>query len=167
MVTNQAYLFLIFIVNGIVIGILFDFFRILRKTFHTSDSITYIEDLLFWIITGILILYSIFTFNNGEIRLFMFLAIILGVIGYILLFSSYVIKINVIIINFLKNIIIKIFGILSIPFKYIYMIIKKILFKPFSFIIINIRKNSINLYKNIINISKNNKKIENNAKNQN
>ena len=67
MVTNQAYLFCIFIINGIIIGVLFDFFRILRKTFKTSDLITYIEDSLFWILTGIIILYSIFVFNNGEI----------------------------------------------------------------------------------------------------
>ena len=65
MVTNQAYLFCIFIINGIIIGILFDFFRILRKTFKTSDLITYIEDSMFWILTGIIILYSIFVFNNG------------------------------------------------------------------------------------------------------
>lgn len=165
MVTNQAYLFLIFIANGIIIGILFDFFRILRKAFKTSDMITYIEDLLFWVLTGIIMLYSIFSFNNGEIRLFMFLAIAIGVLVYILLFSAYVIKINVTIINFLKNIIMKIFDFLSIPFKYLYKIIEKIFFKPISFIIINIRKNSTNLYKNIIKISNNNKKIENNAKN--
>ena len=165
MVTNQAYLFLIFIANGIIIGILFDFFRILRKTFKTSDIITYIEDLLFWILTGFVILYSIFTFNNGEIRLFMFLAIAIGIITYILLFSSYVIKINVIIINFLKNTVIKIFNFLSIPFRFFYRIIKKVFFKPISFIIINIRKNSTNLLKKVIKISNNNKKIENNVKN--
>ena len=165
MVTNQAYLFLIFIVNGVIIGILFDFFRILRKSFKTSDVITYFEDLLFWILTGIIILYSIFTFNNGEIRLFIFLAIAIGVITYMLLFSSYVIKVNVLIIKFLKNIIIKIFNFLSIPFKFIYKFTKKIFFKPVSFIIINIRKNSTNLFKKVIKISNNNKKIENNVKN--
>ena len=95
MVTNQAYLFCIFIINGIIIGILFDFFRILRKTFKTSDLITYIEDSLFWILTGIIILYSIFVFNSGEIRFFIFFGIILGVFLYMLLFSSYIIKINV------------------------------------------------------------------------
>ena len=81
MVTNQAYLFLIFIANGIVIGILFDFFRISRRVVKTGDLMTYIEDLIFWILTGSIILYSIFVFNNGEIRLFMFLAIIIGVIS--------------------------------------------------------------------------------------
>ena len=82
MVSNQFYLFLIFITNGILIGIFFDFFRILRKSFQTSDAITYIEDLLFWILTGFSVLYYIFVFNDGEIRLFMFLAIAIGVSFY-------------------------------------------------------------------------------------
>ena len=165
MVTNQAYLFLIFILNGLIIGILFDFFRILRKSFKTSDIVTYIEDLLFWILAGIIILYSIFTFNNGEIRLFMFLAIVMGVIIYMFLFSSYVIRVNVAIIKFLKNITIKIFSFLSMPFKFIYKITKKIFFKPISFIIINIRKFSTNLFKKVIKISNTNNKIQNNVKN--
>ena len=92
MVTNQAYLFLIFIANGIVIGILFDFFRISRRVVKTGDLMTYIEDLIFWILTGSIVLYSIFVFNNGEIRLFMFLAIIIGIISYMLLFSSYAVS---------------------------------------------------------------------------
>ena len=120
MVTNQAYLFLIFILNGILIGLLFDFFRILRKSFKTKDMITYIQDIIFWILTGFIILYSTFTFNNGEIRIFMFIAILLGIIFYMTLISSYVIKINVTIINFIKNIIVKITDIILMPFKLIY-----------------------------------------------
>ena len=130
MVANQAYLFLIFTLDGIIIGILFDFFRILRKTIKTKDFVTYIQDCLFWILTGLLILYSIFTFNNGEIRLYLFLAIIIGIILYILIASHYIIKINVLIINLLKKI-------LKIPFN----VFKKIFFKPISFCIINIKKN--------------------------
>ena len=37
MVANQANLFLIFTINGILIGLLFDIFRILRKKFKTSN----------------------------------------------------------------------------------------------------------------------------------
>ena len=165
MVTNQAYLFSIFIANGFIIGILFDFFRILRKVFKTSDFITYIEDLLFWILTGSIMLYSIFVFNNGEIRLFMFLAIIIGVIIYMILLSSHVIKVNVMIINILKKILLKIFAVIVIPLKFICKIIKKKFLRQISFIIINIRKNSTNLSQNIIKILKINKKIENNVKN--
>lgn len=160
MVENQLELFLIFITNGIIIGILFDIFRVLRKTFKTNDLVTYLEDILFWILTGIIVLYSIFTFNNGEIRLFMFIAIFIGAVIYLFLFSSYFIKINVTILNILKNIILKIIKIIEIPFKYICMFIRKIFFKPISFIIINLRKNSTNLYKHFIKNIKKPKKLE-------
>ena len=158
MVTNQAYLFLIFMVNGIIIGILFDFFRILRKSFKTADLITYIEDILFWILTGIILLYSIFVFNNGEIRLFMFLAVILGTIIYMLIASKYVIKINVTIITFVKKI-------LLVPINFIAKILRKIFFKPISFVIINIKKISTNLCKNTYNNLKNIKFKKNSVKN--
>ena len=161
MIINQVYLFFIFIANGVIIGILFDFFRILRKSFKTSDIVTYFEDLLFWILTGFSILYFIFVFNNGEIRLFMFLGIAVGITLYMLIFSSFFIKINVTILTFLKKVVTKIIEILLIPFKFI----KKLFFKPISFIFINIRKSSTNLYNNFIKITKKNKKIENNVKN--
>ena len=151
MIENQAYLFGIFVINGIVIGLLFDFFRILRKSFKTNDFITYIEDILFWILAGIILLYSIFIFNNGEIRLFMFLAVLLGIIIYILSISSYIIKINVKIINCIKFIIIKIWNIISIPFTYIIKILRKLSFRPISFIIINIKKFSIDYSKKLFN----------------
>ena len=91
MVTNQAYIFLIFVLNGIIIGIVFDFFRILRISFKTKDFVTYIEDFVFWCITGMILLYSIFIFNNGEIRFFMFLGVIIGIMLYMLMVSKYII----------------------------------------------------------------------------
>lgn len=158
MVSNQAYLFLVFIINGIVIGLLFDFFRISRKVFNTNDMMTYIEDILFWILAGATVLYSIFIFNNGEMRLFMFLAILLGAFAYMVLISSHIIKINVKIINLIK----KIVGILAFPLKVIYQLIHKIFFKPIHFLFINVRKNFTNfgtkIYKKEKNIVKNWKK---------
>ena len=93
MVQNQAYLFLVFSLTGVVIGVLFDFFRILRRSIKTSNTITYMEDILFWILTGILILYSIWFFNNGEIRIFIFLGIIVGILLYIFTLSNIIVKI--------------------------------------------------------------------------
>ena len=96
---NQALLFVIFVINGILIGILFDIFRVLRKSFKTSDIITYIEDIMFWIGAGVLTLYFIFCYNNGEIRFFIFLGIILGISIYILTISKYFMKVSIIIIS--------------------------------------------------------------------
>ena len=133
MVTNQANLFLIFVLNGIIIGFIFDFFRILRISFKTKDFVTYIEDFLFWVITGIILLYSIFIFNNGEIRFYMFLGVIIGIVLYILLISKYIIKINVSIIKIIKKIVI-------VPTKFLCNIIKKIIFRPISIFFNKIRK---------------------------
>ena len=74
--TNQLYVFTIFIITGILTGVLFDIFRIFRKSFLTPDWLTRIEDILFWLLTGLLILYTIFNFNNGEIRFYLFLGIV-------------------------------------------------------------------------------------------
>lgn len=151
MVTNQALLFLIFIINGILIGLLFDFFRISRRVISTNNIMTYIEDILFWILTGFIILYSVFIFNNGEIRLFMFLGIIIGTILYMVFVSSYIIKINIKIINILK----KILDIILTPFIFIYKKIRKIFMKPITFLFINFR----NIFTNFNIKSNKNKKI--------
>ena len=140
MVTNQAYLFFVFILNGIAIGLLFDFFRIIRKVFQTRDYITYLEDILFWILTGFMILASAFIFNNGQLRFFMFLAIIVGAIIYMIFISSYVIKINIKMIMILK----KILGIISVPFQMIGHLLGKTFLNPVHFLFINIRKSFTN-----------------------
>ncbi len=147
---NQAYLFLIFVINGLLIGILFDIFRILRKSFKTSDFITYIEDIIFWILTGILTLYFIFYYNNGEIRFYIFLGIILGTLIYMLTISKYIIKFSVTIITFFKDIIIKASKIILYPLKLVITILKKLFFRPISFICINFKKT---LIKNKLQIS--------------
>ena len=159
---SQAYLFLIFCINGLLIGLLFDFFRILRKSFKTPDFVTYIEDIVFWFLTGLIILYSIFTFNNGELRGYIFIAIFIGIIIYILTLSKYIIKLNVTIINFIKLILSKIINILIFPFKIFLNLLKKVFFKPVRFIYINIHKKMTNISKNIqIKINSGKKTIKN------
>lgn len=155
MIVSQANLFLIFTVDGILIGLLFDVFRILRKSFKTADIVTYIEDIMFWILTGIIILYSIFAFNNGEIRLFMFLGLILGIAFYLLLFSRYIIKASVTVINIIKKCVVQICKILAYPIKIIYRIISK----PIKICVINIGK----VYRQIFSKSKS-EKVTNKSK---
>ena len=120
MVQNQAYLFLVFSLTGVAIGVLFDFFRILRRTIKTANIITYIEDILFWVLTGILILYNIWYFNNGEIRVYMFLGIILGVLIYMSTLSNIVVKL-------FTRILGTIIKVLELPFKTIIAVFRKII----------------------------------------
>ena len=115
MIINQVVIFLIFILNGTLIGFLFDIFRIIRKTFKTKDIITYLEDILFWILTGLSIIYFVFNFSDGEIRGYMFMGIISGIAIYILTLS----KIIIIVCNYLLNKIIRIVEIILLPIKFL------------------------------------------------
>ena len=154
---NQAYIFTIFILNGFLIGILFDIFRVLRKSFKTSDIITYIEDIVFWILTGVSLLFTIFRFNNGELRAYIFVGILLGILIYMLLFSKTFIKISVSIINTIQKVFVTI---IINPIKYIMGILRKLIFRPISFVFINIRKIMSKIKINLIKTYKKPKKLQ-------
>lgn len=120
---DQLYTFICFLFTGFIIGILFDIFRILRKSFKNLDFITYIQDVIFWILTGALLLYSIFTFNNGELRSYIFVGIVLGIILYMLIFSNFIIKLTTKLINILKKVI-------AYPLRKIYSFINTKIARP-------------------------------------
>lgn len=154
-IAMQLYSLVIFVICGIAIGIFFDIFRILRRAFKTPNIITYIEDIIFWIFSGVFFLFILFKFNNGQIRSYVVIGLLIGILLYMLTISKYFIKVSVTIINFVKKII-------TYPIKLIFNIFKKIL-KPFSFVVINIRKYFANLYNKIINLDKKIRKIEKNT----
>ncbi len=152
-VLEQLHSFAIFILVGFLIGLLFDFFRISRKTFKTSDLITSIEDVLFWILSGLLTLFTIFKFNNGDIRIYIILGIFIGIAIYMLIFSKIVINTLVKIIIFIKRIISHLLKICSYPIQFILKLLK-ILFKPIK----NLQKAISNKTKKMLKIKKNQNK---------
>lgn len=150
-ILSQLYSLLIFTITGIIIGVFFDIFRILRRSFKTPDIITYIEDILFWIFTGIFFIMVLFKFNNGEIRSYVLLGLLFGIMIYMLIISKYFIKINIAIIKIIKKVV-------SYPIKIILKIIK-----PLTFIVINIRKIIVDIFNKILKTTKKYKKIEKNT----
>ena len=48
---TQGQIFILFFLLGIVIGSIYDIFRVIRKNFKTSDFVTQIEDIIFLIIS--------------------------------------------------------------------------------------------------------------------
>ena len=126
---------IIFAMTGIVIGVLFDIFRVIRKSFKTPDFVTYIEDIIFWILAGIILLFTIFTFNNGEIRVYIFIGLILGLCLYILTLSKHFIKINVTMLQFVKKI-------LYTPILAVLKFITKFIINPTTYLIEKLKENT-------------------------
>lgn len=114
-IAEQTQVFIIFVIVGIIISFLFDIFRILRKVYKFSNMLIYMQDILFWLLTGIIILQAIFKFNSGDIRIFLFLGIFFGVFIYISLFSIYVIKIGSFILKLINTLIRKLINVFKVP----------------------------------------------------
>lgn len=114
-IAEQTQIFIIFVIVGIIISFLFDIFRIFRKVYKFSNMLIYMQDILFWLLTGIIILQAIFKFNSGDIRIFLFLGIFVGVFIYISLFSIYVIKIGSFILKLINTLIRKLINVFKAP----------------------------------------------------
>ena len=87
-VFTQEQVFLFFFIIGAFIANLFDFFRVIRKVFQTADLITLLEDIIFIILSGTLIVLGIINLNSGEVRLFLFIGIFFGMVIYFLTLSN-------------------------------------------------------------------------------
>lgn len=148
---EQLFCLIAFTATGIVIGVLFDIFRILRRSFKTADWLTTLQDILFWILAGFVILFSIFKFNNGEIRSYIFVGIALGVLIYMLTLSKYIVRYSVIIIKFIKKII-------SYPVNLILEIFNFLLIKPIKLLMHKIFTFFKKIFQNITKIIKKKKK---------
>lgn len=123
---TQGQIFILFFLLGIVIGSIYDIFRVIRKNFKTSDFVTQIEDIIFLIISGILILCFILKFCIGEIRFYVFIAIFLGILLYFLTISKpYVIILNIVV-KFCKKILSFFVNLIKIPYIFIKRHIKKL-----------------------------------------
>ena len=89
MAFEQIKIFTIFLVLGLIISILFDIFRILRKNIKTNYLFTSIEDFIYIFIVGFLFFKSLIIFCNGNIRFYIFLAFFIGIITYILTIKNF------------------------------------------------------------------------------
>lgn len=92
MIQNQVYVFLWSILTGAILALIFDFFRAMRKCGKDNLLIVCLQDVLYLIIAAFVIIMSSFITNDGELRGYMFLGYLLGVIFYLLLLSRIVVK---------------------------------------------------------------------------
>lgn len=153
---SQVGLFLIYISSGILICLLFDIFRALRRSIKTIDIITYIEDIIFWIIVSSFLMFLIFTLNSGNIRFYIFLALFIGGLLYYCTISKYFLNFSTKIFTLLKKIIKKLILLLLIPVKIFMKMNKKII----CFLCINLQ-NMSKIFKKFPKILKKEKTLSN------
>lgn len=85
---------------GAAIGLLYDFFRILRVRLRLP-LLGSVLDLLFWLaVTAAIFVYAVAA-GNGEVRIYMLLSILGGAVLYFLLLSRWALKLGYLLADFL------------------------------------------------------------------
>ncbi|WP_368489140.1 spore cortex biosynthesis protein YabQ [Clostridium sp. BJN0013] len=132
-IEDQIRLIIFSIMAGIITGILFDFYRLIRGYSNLSRIIMFIEDTLFWIFTAIVVFVFLLYTNYAYMGIYAYILLAVGIYIYMKFFSNVFIKFHK-----------RLFKVLGRTFR----IIINILWYPFQYIIYNIiRKNKKN-YKN-------------------
>ncbi|HHV99946.1 MAG TPA: spore cortex biosynthesis protein YabQ [Clostridiaceae bacterium] len=122
-VENQVYVFLWSIAGGALIALIYDLFRIKRKTIKTGIVAIYFEDLIYWIIVAVVMFAVVYHSNEGEIRGFIFIGTILGVTLYALLLSKIITKFVIFTIRLILRVLKKLWEIIIFPFKLIFKVL--------------------------------------------
>jgi spore cortex biosynthesis protein YabQ len=120
--SSQAYAFLCTAAGGMAIALLYDIFRIFRKTVRTGILAAYIQDLLYWLIVAVIMFMTIYYSNDGELRAYLFLGAFLGVLLYALMFSRIVMDSSMFIVRMAVKLFRFIFLAISYPIRLIFKI---------------------------------------------
>lgn len=118
-VESQAYIFLLTMYGGVLIGFVYDLYRIFRYFSKPKKIATLVEDLIFWIIVSIIALATLIFSNWGELRGYVFLGFICGALIYTKLLSKPVITLMVYLVRLFVGLLKYIINILTYPFRFI------------------------------------------------
>lgn len=106
-IIKEAGLFLDSLFTGLVIMVLYDILRLLRRIVRHNDIIVGIEDFLFWSLAGMGIFALIYSENDGRIRWFIIVGICIGTWVYAKSFGTFLVKYTAKLINRIINMVLK------------------------------------------------------------
>ncbi|MBM7694552.1 spore cortex biosynthesis protein YabQ [Peribacillus deserti] len=87
--TTQFYTLLSIIGMGCCFGAALDTYNIFLNRSKRSSWVVFINDFLFWIIQGLITFYVLFLVNEGELRFYLFLALVCGFAAYQALLKNF------------------------------------------------------------------------------
>lgn len=128
--STQATVFLISVITGGIVSLIYDLFRIIRIAINHNTAVTVVEDILYSLMAFAVVISFFMAFNNGIFRLYLATGIVLGFILCHYTLGALIIIQARLIIRLIKLI----FKIILTPFAFIYKIICKFLKKLFIFL---------------------------------
>lgn len=124
-ISTQFNLLFFSILAGVITGVLFDLYRVFRGLENPNIVVTFLEDTLFWILTGIIVFIFLLSTNYAYMREYVYIAIAAGVFLYMALLSKYFIKVQYTVIKTTTKFIRITFNFLSYPLQLLFYRIKR------------------------------------------
>lgn len=128
-IINELRFFLNSILWGVILLVIYDVFRIIRKIIKHNGFFIAIQDIIYWVVCSILIFNMMYEQNNGIIRAFAVLAVVIGMLLYHGSVSNMVVDFISMVINkvihFVNLVIGTTINTILWPFKFIFKKIKR------------------------------------------
>ncbi|QJD85868.1 spore cortex biosynthesis protein YabQ [Cohnella herbarum] len=109
---------------GLVMGLVFDVYRVASHRFHVARWLLPGLDVVYWAAATLGVFSILLSHNEGEVRMYVFLGLGIGVTGYFGLFSNWVVKLSG-----------KLFDMIKSIFLFAWKLVDTILLTPFLWIV--------------------------------
>ncbi|MBU5315612.1 spore cortex biosynthesis protein YabQ [Clostridium bornimense] len=116
---SQAYIIAMTFISGVFAGIFFDIYRVIRGIKVPNKIMTFISDLLFWILAGFMVYIFLHIVGAPFISVYAYLCIALGFGLYYKMISRHFTKILSVLVNSAVKSLRMIFNYLIYPFQLI------------------------------------------------
>ena len=91
---NQVRLITFSLLAGMMTGVFFDIYRLIRGFRNPNKFLTIIQDLLFWTLTSIVVFVFLMYTNEGYINFYVYVCLVIGVYLYLKLLSKVFINVQ-------------------------------------------------------------------------
>ena len=110
--------------SGIFMGAVFDFYRTVRRFSKPKGILSYLEDLIFWIIIGVIFFGLLVNTTDGILRGFVFIGVFFGFLLYMALLSNHILPLFISIFKLILDAFNEIMKIIKKPFGKIILLLK-------------------------------------------
>lgn len=120
---HELYVLLGTFIGGLVLGLVFDVFRIYRKNFKGASYLVWLQDILMWATMLAVVYITIFITNSAQLRWYEFAGFGVGAAVYMVTLSRFVVMISSAVIGCIKKAFSFIFFVVLFPFRLLFKLL--------------------------------------------
>ncbi|GGD28105.1 spore cortex biosynthesis protein YabQ [Pontibacillus salipaludis] len=126
---TQFFTMVIMFSSGVYLGMVMDTFKRFEPLWKSNLIMRYSFEILFWILQGLVLFYFLFLANQGELRLYIVLAVVCGYAAYQALFRTTY-----------KKVLERLIKIISGLIRFFTRVVTVFIVRPIRFIVITVTK---------------------------